>query len=188
MLKWSHKIPSKKKYKERKRKGAPLIMSRSSKTELRFSNNGGSAVSCTYAIEVHRTEWFAVHRFYSSFGVPLLLFFWRILLKTEGTRRILHKRRKWGEPSVFGGRKEYSTWGVTAKLSSKGIPPEFRFWLTQQEEEMRRILHFRWIKRVLLLRRTRGKQSRFSWWAVFRIVYRWIRLRNLSVSPSVKRL
>ena len=68
--------PSKKKYKERRRKGAPLIMSLSSKTELWFSKNGGSAVFCGDAIEVHRTEWFAVHRFYSSFGVPFLLLFW----------------------------------------------------------------------------------------------------------------
>ena len=42
--------------------------------------------------------------------------------QTEGTRRIIHKRRKWGELSVFGGRKEYSTWGVTAEISSKEIP------------------------------------------------------------------
>ena len=37
--------------------------------------------------------------------------------KTEGMRRILHKRRKWGEPPVLGGRKEYSTWEATAELS-----------------------------------------------------------------------
>ena len=66
-------FPSKKKYKERRRKGAPLIMSRSSKTELRFSKNGGSAVSYTDAIEVHRTEWFTEHRFCSAFRAPLLL-------------------------------------------------------------------------------------------------------------------
>ena len=50
------------------------------------------------------------------------LLLWRTLFQTEGTRRIIHKRRKWGELSVFGGRKEYTTWGVTAELSSKGIP------------------------------------------------------------------
>ena len=76
LMNLSRGLPSKKKYKERRRKGAPLIMSRSSKAELRFSKNGGSAVSCGDAIEVHRTEWFAVHRFYSSFGVPFLLLFW----------------------------------------------------------------------------------------------------------------
>ena len=32
---------------------------------------------------------------------------------------------------------------------------------------MRRILHFRWIKGVLRLRRRRGKRSRFSCWAWF---------------------
>ena len=102
----------------------------------------------------------------NSDGAPLL----ENSPQTEGTRRILHKRRKWGEPSVFGGRKEYSTWGVTAELSSKGIPPEFRFWLTLQKEEMRRILHFRWIKGVLRLRRRRGKRNRFSCWAIIRSV------------------
>ena len=98
----------------------------------------------------------------SSDGAPLL----ENSPKTEGTRRILYKRRKWGEPSVFGGRKEYSTWGVIAELTLKGIPPEFRFWLTLQEEEMRRNLHFRWKKGVLLLRRRRGKWSRFSCWGI----------------------
>ena len=81
--------------------------------------------------------------------------------QTEGMGRILHKRRKWGEPSVFGGRNEYSTCGVTAELSAKGIPLEFCFWL---EEDMKRILHFWRIKRVLQLRRTRGMWSRFSCW------------------------
>ena len=57
-------------------KRCALIMSRSSKTELRFSKNGGSAVSCTDVIEVHRTEWFTVHLFYSSFRAPLLLLSW----------------------------------------------------------------------------------------------------------------
>ena len=97
----------------------------------------------------------------NSDGAPLL----ENSPQTEGMRRNLHKRRKWREPSVFCGRKEYSNWGVTAELSSKGIPPEFRFWLTLQDEEMRRILHFRWIKGVLLLRRRRGERSRFSCWA-----------------------
>ena len=72
--------------------------------------------------------------------------------QTEGMGRILHKRRKWGEPSVFGGRNEYSTCGVTAELSAKGIPLEFCFWLTPQEEDMKRILHFWWKKWVLHLR------------------------------------
>lgn len=72
--------------------------------------------------------------------------------QTEGMGRILHKGRKWGEPSIFGGRNEYSTCEVTAELSSKGIPPEIRFWLTPQEEDMRRIFRFRRIKGVLQLR------------------------------------
>ena len=84
--------------------------------------------------------------------------------QTDGMGRILRKRRKWWEPFVFGGRNEYSTCEVTAELSSKGIPLEFRFWLTPQGEDMRRILHFRRIKGVLRLRRTRGMRSRFSCW------------------------
>ena len=56
------------------------------------------------------------------------------------------------------------------ELSSKGISYEFLFWLTPQEEEMRRILHFRWIKGVLLLKSTSGKQSGFSCWGVIQIL------------------
>ena len=52
----THAYPANKMYKERRRKGAPLIMSRSSKMELPFSKNGGSVVFCTDAIEVPRME------------------------------------------------------------------------------------------------------------------------------------
>jgi len=49
----------------------------------------------------------------NSDGAPIL----ENSSQTEGMRRILHKRRKWGEPPVLGGRKEYSTWEATAELS-----------------------------------------------------------------------
>jgi len=70
-------VPSKKKFKERRRKGAPLIMSRSSKNgtpilkERRFS---GILYWCDWgAPNGARTEWFPEHRFYSVFRAPLLL-------------------------------------------------------------------------------------------------------------------
>ena len=102
----------------------------------------------------------------NSYGVPLL----ENSPQKEGMRRIIYKRRKWWEPSVFGVRKEYSTKGATVEVSSKGIPQEFLFWLTPQEKEIRRMFHFHWIKGVLLLRSTSGKQIGFSCWVVHQIL------------------
>ena len=118
----------------------------------------GSRNPVLFLSHIHVT-WLALLK-RNSEGAPFL----KNSPQTEGMGRILHKGRKWGELSVFGGRNEYSTCWVTAELSSKGIPPEIRFWLTPQEEDMRRILWFRRIKGVLQLRRTRGMRSRFSFW------------------------
>jgi len=57
-------------------------------------------------------------------------------------KKEFRRRSSFGEFSTNGGNEEDSP----------------------QEEEMRRILHFRRIKGVLLLRRRRGERSRFSCW------------------------
>ena len=93
----SQRIPSKKKYKKRRRKGASLIMSRSSKNGtpiLQKRRFGGILYWCDWGAPFGALNrvicsapflllfWSSANtpllelRYYSSFGAPLLLLFW----------------------------------------------------------------------------------------------------------------